>query len=57
MSNPPIDPLKEKFRPDTDADLDREINEALGGMSVEQLEAQGKPPENERAPIRGGWAL
>jgi small subunit ribosomal protein S1 len=44
MSNPPIDPLKEKFRPDADADLDREINEALGGMSVEQIEAQGKPP-------------
>jgi small subunit ribosomal protein S1 len=40
MSNLPNDPLKEKFRPDVDADLDKEINDALGGMSIEQIEAQ-----------------
>lgn len=44
MSNPPTDPLKEKFRPDTDADLDKEISEALGGMSIEQIETQAAPP-------------
>jgi small subunit ribosomal protein S1 len=44
MSNPPIDPLKEKFRPDLDSDLDKEINDALGGLSIEQLEAQNAPP-------------
>jgi small subunit ribosomal protein S1 len=49
MSNPPIDPLKEKFRPDLDSDLDKEINDALGGLSVEQLEAQSAaaaPPQD-----------
>jgi small subunit ribosomal protein S1 len=40
MSNLPNDPLKEKFRPDVDTDLDKEINDALGGMSLEQIEAQ-----------------
>ncbi|HEY7119812.1 MAG TPA: S1 RNA-binding domain-containing protein [Tepidisphaeraceae bacterium] len=40
MSNLPNDPLKEKFRPNVDSDLDRELNEALGGMSIEQIEAQ-----------------
>ena len=38
MSNPPTDPLKEKFRPNLDSDLDREINEAMAGLSIEQLE-------------------
>src|SRR6478672_3609281 len=52
MSNPPIDPLKEKFRPDLDSDLDKEINDALGGLSVEQLEAQNAaaaPPHDAEA--------
>jgi small subunit ribosomal protein S1 len=40
MSNLPNDPLKEKFRPDVDTDLDKEINDALGGLSLEQIEAQ-----------------
>src|SRR5690348_9516350 len=40
MSNAPTDPLKEKFRPDVDTDLDREIDAALGGLSIEQLEAR-----------------
>src|SRR5712671_3603958 len=39
MSNPPIDPLKEKFRPDLDSALEKEINDALGGLSIEQIEA------------------
>jgi small subunit ribosomal protein S1 len=43
MSNPPTDPLKEKFRPNVDTDLDREINEALGGLSIEQLERKDAP--------------
>jgi small subunit ribosomal protein S1 len=50
MSNLPNDPLKEKFRPDVDADLDKEISEALGGLSVEQIEAQNAaaaPPPSQ----------
>ena len=52
MSNPPIDPLKEKFRPDVDADLDKEISDALGGLSVEQIEAQTPPAARARSPSR-----
>jgi small subunit ribosomal protein S1 len=43
MSNPPTDPLKEKFRPNVDTDLDREINEAMAGLSIEQLEGKDAP--------------
>lgn len=49
MSNPPTDPLKEKFRPDLDADLDKEINDALGGMSIEQLETHAAPAPSQEA--------
>ena len=34
---------KEKFRPDADPALDREIDAALGGLSVEQLYDFDKP--------------
>ena len=55
MSNPPIDPLKEKFRPDIDSALEKEINDALGGLSIEQIEAirdgkaRGTLPEHDTA--------
>jgi small subunit ribosomal protein S1 len=42
MSNLPNDPLKETFRPQTDPDLDKEIDAALGGMSVEAIEAASR---------------
>jgi small subunit ribosomal protein S1 len=37
------DPYKEKFRPDADAALDKEIEDALGGMSIEELVDQDRP--------------
>jgi small subunit ribosomal protein S1 len=50
MSNLPNDPLKEKFRPDVDPDLDREINDALSGMTVEEIEAAAKASQTPVAP-------
>ncbi len=37
MSNEPNDPLKEKFRPQGDPDIDQQLNDALAGISTEQL--------------------
>ncbi len=42
MANPQGDPYKEKFRSD-DAALDREVEAALGGMSVDELYEFNKP--------------
>jgi small subunit ribosomal protein S1 len=36
---------KEKFRPDTDTELDREIDAALGDMSIEELVETPRQPE------------
>jgi len=44
MANPQQgDQYKEKFRPDADPNLDREIDAALSGLSVEQLYGFDKP--------------
>ena len=40
---PQKDAYKEKFRPDADAALDREIENALGGMSIESLLEADEP--------------
>src|ERR1051325_7402298 len=45
---PKNDPLKEKFRPDIDAKLDQEINDALEGISLDDLyDADRKSPGGE----------
>src|SRR5436190_14538835 len=55
MSNPPLDPTKETFRPNVDADLEKEIADALGGLSIEQIEmirdgkARGVAPSDAEA--------
>ena len=55
MSNAPTDPLREKFRPESDPDLDRQINDALGGLSVEQIYGFDKPePERDSAAAAAG---
>ena len=41
--NLPNDPYKEKFRPEADKALDREIEEALGGLSIEDLVDHDRP--------------
>jgi small subunit ribosomal protein S1 len=43
MAEQQTDPLKEKFRPD-DTDLDKEVNAALGGVSIDDLYGFGAPP-------------
>jgi small subunit ribosomal protein S1 len=58
MSNAPSDPLREKFRPESDPDIDRQINDALGGLSVEQIygfdRAEGERGERDSAAGGGG---
>ena len=39
------DPYKEKFRADADPDLDKQVDAALAGMSLDQLMATDKPNE------------
>jgi small subunit ribosomal protein S1 len=51
------DAYKEKFRPDADSALDREIEDALGGMSIEDLydQDEAKPAKKaEGAATSGG---
>ena len=47
------DPLKEKFRPQTDSKLDREIEEALGGVSLDELYGLNKTESPSAAPLTG----
>lgn len=60
MSNPqPADQYKQKFRPDSDPALDKELQAALGDVSVEQLLGFDKPQEHQEpgrspAPQSGG---
>ena len=42
---PQKDAYREKFRPDADAALDREVEAALGGMSIESLMEADEPPK------------
>src|SRR5918997_1573306 len=56
MSNAPTDPLKERFRPNADPELDRQINDALAGMSVEQIYGFDKPQQQEGEHGRGHGA-
>jgi small subunit ribosomal protein S1 len=42
-SSQPGDQYKEKFRPDADAALDREVEAALGGLSIDDLMASDAP--------------
>jgi small subunit ribosomal protein S1 len=51
MSDDQSGQYKEKFRPDQDPALDREVEAALGGLSVDQLIAQG--PQQPAAPTGG----
>lgn len=48
------DLYKEKFRPDTDIDLDREIDSALAGVSLEELVETPRPGEKARQGMRRG---
>ncbi len=55
MADQPIkDQFKEKFRPDSDSALDREIEAALEGISLENLygadKTQQAPPAEPGAP-------
>src|SRR5579859_1961709 len=46
MSNPqPADQYKQKFRPDSDPALEKELEAALGDVSVEQLLGFDKPQD------------
>jgi len=49
------DPYKEKFRPETDPRLDAEIDQALGGLSLDQLYNQQQPPAQQ--PEAGGTRI
>src|SRR5687767_15959845 len=51
---PQKDAYKEKFRPDADAALDREIEAALGGMSIDSLLEAEEPPKPAGAPQQRG---
>jgi len=51
MSDEQSAQYKEKFRPDQDPSLDREVEAAMGGLSVDQLIAQG--PQQPAAPAGG----
>ena len=46
------DPYKEKFRPGADPELDKQVDAALEGLSLDQLMATDKP--NEQANKEGG---
>ncbi|HEX4793824.1 MAG TPA: S1 RNA-binding domain-containing protein [Humisphaera sp.] len=46
------DQYKEKFRPDTDSALDSEVEAALGGLTVDEIIAQG--PQQPQAPAGDG---
>ena len=54
------DPYKEKFRADSDADLDKQVDAAMAGLSLDQLMATNKPQESankeggQPAPSGGG---
>lgn len=50
---PQGDEFKQKFRPDVDPNLEKEIDDALGGMSIEDLYAQDKPKVAAQAATRG----
>ncbi len=47
-----IDQSKEKFRPEVDAELDKQVDAALAGVSVEQL-VSAKPGDEGRQRIHG----
>jgi small subunit ribosomal protein S1 len=47
------DQTKEKYRPDADA-IDREVEDALGGMSIEDIIAAPTPPEKRAEPAARG---
>jgi small subunit ribosomal protein S1 len=51
MSEQQADQYKEKFRPDADPSLDSEVEAALGGLSVDQIIAQG--PQQPQQPADG----
>ncbi len=57
MAETEKDPLKETFRPNTDAGLDAEIDRALGDLSLEQLygseTTQATPPDEPRGTRTG----
>lgn len=52
MSNP-SDPLREKFRPQVDTRLDRELAEAIGDVSLDELYGFDKPQPQQPASAGG----
>ena len=44
------DPYKEKFRVDTDPELDKQVDDALAGLSLDQLMATDKPKDQTDKP-------
>jgi small subunit ribosomal protein S1 len=52
------DLYKQKFRPDADASLDRQIDDALEGLSMEELYSQSAPaPRASEAPSAKGMRI
>jgi len=56
MSNEPNDPLKEKFRPEGDPEIDKALSDALAGISTDQLYGFDKPRESAPVPEGGDQA-
>ncbi|MEZ0264188.1 MAG: S1 RNA-binding domain-containing protein [Phycisphaerae bacterium] len=50
MSTEPTDPLKEKFRPEGDPEIDQALDAALAGLSTDQIYGFDKPKEPAPAP-------
>ncbi|HWE02749.1 MAG TPA: S1 RNA-binding domain-containing protein [Tepidisphaeraceae bacterium] len=46
MAEQQVDPYKEKFRLDVDPELDKQVEDAMAGMSFDQLMATDKPRES-----------
>jgi len=42
MAEQQVDPYKEKFRLDADPELEKQVDEAMAGMSLDQLMATDK---------------
>jgi len=56
MSNEPNDPLKEKFRPEGDPEIDKALTDALAGLSTDQIYGFDKPRETAPASEGGDAA-
>ncbi len=53
MTEQQVDPYKEKFRADADPELDKQVDAAMSGLSIDQLMATDNPHEPKPAGGRG----